>query len=190
MTKLAALDLLDPASEIEVRRNILIAPDWSPGDETHAIADQMIRQLEALPVLPTKFGFAVDSGVAPILTGASADIRIERDFSGALLIRADGAALGRTVTIETAIEAVLELAHWYAQTVKGQPLRMAQLLKTRALPAAWCQKMPAALRPALIPGPHPMGYVLGAPFGHIDAQAFETLLVRSAAWVRGSGTKG
>ena len=60
---------------------------------------------------------------------------------------------------------------------------MAQLLNTRPLPAVWCQKAPAETRNALVPGPHPLGYVLGAAFGQIDACAFETL-------IRGSGATG
>ncbi|MDE2632373.1 MAG: cobalamin biosynthesis protein CobG [Paracoccaceae bacterium] len=181
MTELEALKLLDEAPEIEARRNILVAPDWTQADETYALTTALTRQLGALPALPTKFGFAVDTGNAPMLTAASADIRIERDLSGALLLRADGAALGRPVTGETAVETVLDLAHWFAQNTKGQSLRMAQLLKTHPLPTVWCQTAPAETRNTLVPGPHPLGYVLGAAFGQIDAGAFETLIRCSGA---------
>ncbi|MBT5678570.1 MAG: cobalamin biosynthesis protein CobG [Marinovum sp.] len=183
MAELTELNLLDDAPEIEARRNILIAPDWAADDDTYTLTLALTRRLDALPALPTKFGFAVDTGSAPVLTTASADVRIERDLSGGLLLRADGATLGRPVCIETAVETALELAHWFVQAAKGQSVRMAQLLNTRPLPAVWCQKAPAETRNALVPGPHPLGYVLGAAFGQIDACAFETL-------IRGSGATG
>ena len=181
LSALAALNLLDAVPEIEVRRNILVAPDWSAADDTYALTAALSQQLDALPELPTKFGFAIDTGIAPMLTDASADIRIERDLCGALMLRADGAALGRAVTRETAVEAVLELAHWFAQQAQGQSLRMAKLLQTCPLPAVWRQKAPAAPRSALVPGPHSLGYVLGVPFGQIDAGALENLVRHSGA---------
>ena len=95
MTELTELNLLDDAPEIEVRRNILIAPDWAADDDTYTLTLALTRRLDALPALPTKFGFAVDTGSAPVLTTASADVRIERDLSGGLLLREIGRASWR-----------------------------------------------------------------------------------------------
>ena len=183
MQALKGLTLLDADPAIEARRNILVTPDWTAQDGTVALAQALTQRLGDLPVLPTKFGFSVDSGEAPLLTQASADIRIERSPDGQLLVRADGAPAGRPVTPKTAIEAVLELAHWFADTRKDHPVRMAKLLETNALPDSWTQQVPAITRAALTPGAHPLGYVFGALFGQIDAASLAQLIT-------GSGTSG
>ncbi|MBJ7407765.1 MAG: precorrin-3B synthase, partial [Bradyrhizobium sp.] len=83
---LAQLALLDPDAEIEARRNILVTPFWSSGDETQALAAELEEALaESGLALPTKFGFAIDDGRSRVLAGDSADIRIERDRAGRLL---------------------------------------------------------------------------------------------------------
>ena len=84
------LGLIDPDPAREARANILVAPDWREGDDTHRIASGLRARLHELPDLPGKVGFAIDAGVAPMLADASADFRIERAASGHLILRADG----------------------------------------------------------------------------------------------------
>ena len=168
--------LLDPDPTLEARRNILVAPDWALTDETVTLADALGQRLNELPQLPTKFGFAIDTGHAPILTAASADIRLERNRQGQLLVRADGAKHGRPVRPETAVEAILELANWFADMTPEPQVRMAQLLKTTTLPADWQHSLPTAPRAILQPGAHSLGYALGARFGQIEAAMLEQLV--------------
>jgi sulfite reductase beta subunit-like hemoprotein len=77
---LRGLNLLDDTAEAESRRNILVMPFWQSGDETECLAAALTDALihaEDL-ALPAKFGFAVDTGAAPLLQRDSADIRLER----------------------------------------------------------------------------------------------------------------
>ncbi|MDC0657943.1 precorrin-3B synthase [Leisingera sp. SS27] len=133
------LGLIDPDAQAEARRNVLLSPFWAKGDDTHAIASELGAALSAATdlTLPGKFGFAVDCGLAPVLQGISADIRIER--SGAtLLLRADGADTGKPVTRESAVPEALALARWFLEQ-GGAPEgrgRMHRLIARRGPPAA------------------------------------------------------
>ena len=89
---LTALGLIDRDVAAETRRNLVIQPFWAEGDATHRTAQALTEALahDDAPNLPGKFGFAVDTGEAPILRAVSADIRIERAGKG-LLVYPDGA---------------------------------------------------------------------------------------------------
>lgn len=172
------LDLLPDDPAIEARRNILMPFDWAEGDVTHKIASELIARLAELPELPAKTGFAIDTGLAPLLNDASADFRLERGAEG-LLLRADGAVAGRPVTLETAIDALLEMAEWFATHMDATHRRMHRLLRSHKLPADWTTRrrnIPAK-RPK--PGAHPGGALYGAAFGQIDAAALRRLLTTS-----------
>lgn len=111
---LAELGLLDTDSEIEAQRNILVTPFWTAADDTRPLAAELERALASASLdLPTKFGFAIDDGHERVLAGASADIRIERDRNRGLLVRADGAQLGLSVTRSEAVQIALALAEWF-----------------------------------------------------------------------------
>lgn len=137
---LSALGLIDPDAEAERRRNILVTPFADAA--TLAFAAAVQGALAQMPALPAKFGFAVDTGPAPVLSAVAADIRLERSADGRLLVRCDGAALGAPV--EDAAAAVVALARWFvaAGGVSGGRGRMARLI-----PAARCRRArsPAAL---------------------------------------------
>ena len=171
---LASLDLLDVDPGIEQRRNIIVTPFWTPGDLTERLARRLIAALARLPALPAKFGFAVDTGPAPLLADASADLRLEQDATGGLLLRADGRGLGRPVDEETAIPALIEMATWFAANARGIK-RFAKLSKT--LPKDWTVHTPATSARHHAPGEEaPLGAILGAPFGQIDASALNELM--------------
>jgi precorrin-3B synthase len=177
---LARLSLLDEDLQAEARRNVLVAPFWNAGDEIVAIAEELERALALRPAgLPNKFGFAVDCGRERVLAGASADIRIERDDSGQIIVRADGAELGRSVEPAQAVECALALAEWFVASggVRGGRGRMAAHIGASALPP---QALAGATRPARsaalpCPGIYPQGAMFGVAFGQMTHAALAYL---------------
>ena len=65
ITDLRALDLIDADAAEEARRNILVTPFADA--VTDALAMRLAATLPAMPPLPGKFGFVVDTGAAPVL---------------------------------------------------------------------------------------------------------------------------
>lgn len=183
---LAGLGLLDADSETEARRNLLVTPFWSEDDDTQFLASELELGLASTPLdLPTKFGFAVDDGEERVLTGASADVRIERDLAGGLLVRADGAGRGRSVTRSEAVPVALAIAEWFAASAgaKGGRQRMAARISSGA-------RLPDALRgdaePAHRavdprPGLYAPGAVVGVAFGQVPYQTLSRLSARAKA---------
>ncbi len=178
---LAALALLDQDPALEARRNILTAPDWAEGDLTHRLANALLAALPRLPALPEKIGIAIDTGAAARFQNASADFRFELTETGQLLLRADGAPLGRRIAEDDANPALLDLARWFAETGGPKSGRMARHLQARALPPDWQDGAPRPQTGGLQPGPAPDGPILGAAFGQIDAMALETLMQETGA---------
>ncbi|MFG3591605.1 precorrin-3B synthase [Bradyrhizobium sp. RDI18] len=183
---LARLELLDQNPESEARRNVLVTPFWTIGDDTCSIAAELERALASSPLdLPTKFGFAVDDGKERRLAGASADVRIERDLVGELIVRADGQALGRPVRRREAVQVALALAEWFIASggAKGGRGRMAAHIGTGARPpeALRGHAEPARLLAAPLPGLYPHGAMLGAAFGQVPHSALSYLASHAPA---------
>ncbi|UEM16090.1 precorrin-3B synthase [Bradyrhizobium barranii subsp. barranii] len=169
---LALLRLLDPDTDIEARRNILVTPFWNSGDETQALAAELEEALaDSTLELPTKFGFAIDDGKSRVLAGDSADVRIERDRDGRLLVRADGARLGRSVARGEAVSTALALANWFISSggAKGGRGRMAAHIAAGAeLPQSLSgETEPAPVMAASRPGHYPHGALVGVAFGQM-----------------------
>ncbi|APG13318.1 precorrin-3B synthase [Bradyrhizobium japonicum] len=169
---LALLRLLDPDSDIEARRNILVTPFWNSGDETQALAAELEEALaDSALDLPTKFGFAIDDGKSRVLAGDSADVRIERDRDGRLVVRADGARLGRSVARGEAVSTALALANWFISSggAKGGRGRMAAHIAAGAeLPQSLSgETEPAPVMAASRPGHYPHGALVGVAFGQM-----------------------
>jgi len=169
---LALLRLLDPDTDIEARRNILVTPFWNSGDETQALAAELEEALaDSSLELPTKFGFAVDDGKSRVLAGDSADVRIERDRGGRLLVRADGAKLGRSVGRGEVVSTALAFASWFIASggAKGGRGRMAaHIAAGAALPQALNgETEPAPVMAASRPGHYPHGALVGVAFGQM-----------------------
>ena len=179
MAGLQGLGLLDMNAEAEARRNILVTPFWQSGDGAQEIAAGLARALAAdsAPELPGKFGFAVDTGAVPVLGAASADIRIEQSLGG-LICRADGAEIGETVTVDTAVDTAIRLARWFVDS-GGAPNgrgRMAAHIGGRTGSASQSSDMPA-------PGPQDLGYLVGLEFGQISASTLAGLgAMRLTPW--------
>lgn len=178
-----ALGLLDADPALEGRRNILVDPSWQEGCETQRIATALVARLAELPPLPAKFGFAIDAGPAPVLGHASADIRVERGRSGGLILRADGSDLGCATTASHAVDAVLALAQWFAESGGAAPGRMARHLAAHPLLPETFRPAEAPADPGSLPRPGETqpGPVYGAAFGQIDAAALARLISDSGA---------
>ncbi|KIC26090.1 MULTISPECIES: precorrin-3B synthase [unclassified Leisingera] len=171
------LGFIDPDASAEARRNVLLAPFWTAGDDTHAIAAALSAALTAATdlKLPGKFGFAVDCGSEPVLQDTAADIRIERSDS-TLILRADGAEIGLPVTRESAVPEALALARWFLKQ-GGAPEgrgRMHRLIARRGPPAA--HAAPVA-RTAFIakPGTVSAGTLAALEFGQMPAATLAQL---------------
>jgi precorrin-3B synthase len=177
---LARLALLDPDPDTEARRNVLMTPFWTEGDEIASIAAELEQAVATGPAgVPTKFGFAVDCGKERVLAGASADVRIERAVTGHLIVRADGAELGRQVTRRDAVDAALALTEWFVTSggAKGSRGRMAAHIGAGARPPeALCGNARPA-RSQVLPGPavYPQGAMFGMAFGQLISTALRYL---------------
>lgn len=169
---LADMELLDPDPAQEARRNILTTPVWREEDATLRLVAALEAALADGPVLPPKFGFAVDTGAAAVLGGASADIRIERAGDG-LILRADGMVLGEPVTEAEAPARALALARWFAAGGGG---RMAQRIAAGTLPPLEATTPPLTGAP-ICPGPTPFGACRALPFGQMEAAVLRHLAV-------------
>ncbi|MBB3880619.1 cobalamin biosynthesis protein CobG [Sphingomonas pseudosanguinis] len=165
--ELQALRLVDSDPVREGRAAILLNPDWREGDDTHAIARELRARLAELPELPGKVGFVVDAGPKLMLAQEPGDFRIERAATGELLLRADGRASGVTVTRSNAVDALIRLAHWFADSDGAATGRMAR--HKAALPDWAKGNAVPATGTTMQPGAHPIGAVYGLPFGRINA---------------------
>lgn len=173
---LGHMGLLDNDEVTESRRNILVTPFWQANDETETLATGLAQALAdpTAPAIPGKFGFAVDTGTVPVLQNASADIRLERDTSGGLLLAAEGSTFGKTVTKDTIIDEACALARWFMQNRDSQT-RMAALLKQgEPLPADFVvPRQIQTYSPA--PGVTPVGVLVGLAFGQLTAATLASL---------------
>lgn len=174
---LGELGLVDADPDAEARRNILLTPFWAEDDDTHAVATDLNRSLTLVSdlILPGKFGFAVDCGPAPLLCGSAADIRIEQGKEG-LILRADGAETGLSITRNSAAEEAIALARWFLDQ-GGAPEgrgRMQTLIARRGPPVSHvATRAISAEQPSL--GPCATGQLIALEFGQIPSDSFAAL---------------
>ena len=174
LDRLIAAHLVDPDPAHDRRPALLVAPDWRRGDDSHRIATALLDRIGELPPLPPKIGIAIDTGPAPMLGDVSADFRIERGESGQLILRADGRATGVTLGEGLEIDALVEFARWFAASGGREAGRMRR--HHTALPHwGMGDARPAAGRSAPDLGLHPLGSVVGLPFGRIEADDLKAL---------------
>lgn len=184
---LRALGLIDGSAADEAKRNIQVHPFWTQGDGTQEIAAALETALLDAPDLPGKFGYTIDIGPNPVLSQASADIRLERGVAGDLIIRADGHPLGQITTPRDAAAKIVELATWFADTggITVGRGRMATHIARGHVPAG--DTAPAAPAPATTVGPTPFGTLAALAFGQITATDLAALAaqvsgVRLTSW--------
>ncbi|SES25742.1 precorrin-3B synthase [Vreelandella subterranea] len=177
METLVAHDLIDADPEAERRPQILLAPGWQAGDDTHKIASALNDRWQELPVVPAKVGIAIDAGKAPVLGDASADFRIERAESGGLLVRADGYSLGTAVdSIDAAVAQLIRLLAWFVESGGWDSKRM----RRHHVPLpdwATANARPAATGSQLPLGKYAHGAVYGLPFGRVPARVLRAAVM-------------
>lgn len=164
--------LVDEDKVREERRTVTVAPFWSPGDLTERLHDAVLEVLGDLPDLPGKMGTVVDAGPAPMLRDVPGDFRFETAADGGLILRADGAVLGRSVSDAEAPGALLEMAEWFVATGGRVAGRMARHLRAVDLPESWRTVAPAKA----VGRPGPGGALYGVPFGTTTGEALHRLL--------------
>jgi precorrin-3B synthase len=176
IAELDALDLIDPDVESEGHRNVVLSPFWQ-GDDVRALALDLYNALRQGPDLPGKFGFALDLGQARVLADTSADIRIERAASGGMILRADGALGGQTVTFDSAVPEAMRMAAWFVSSggVKDGRGRMAAHLA--GLPFDTSVE-PAPKATVALPGDTVLGALIGFEFGILRAEVLADLADR------------
>ncbi|NSY40003.1 precorrin-3B synthase [Leisingera sp. ANG59] len=177
---LRGLGLIDKDANAEARRNVLLSPFWSEGDDTHAITANLSAALTAAAdlALPGKFGFAVDCGETPVLQDTAADIRIERS-GDSLILRADGSETGKTVTRESAVPEALALARWFVETggvTDGRGRMKPHVAKGTTLPAGHTTPRIKTGFTAK-PGPASAGTLAALEFGQMPAATLAQLAV-------------
>ncbi|MFN3822881.1 MAG: precorrin-3B synthase [Pseudorhodobacter sp.] len=179
---LAGLGLLDETPEAEARRNIVVTPFWTEADPTQDAAEALAQALAApdAPLLPGKFGFALDCGPRPVLRHTPADIRIERGANGRMLVRPDGAMTGAEADLDDLPMLAMILARWFVASggVSGGRGRMAALLQSgQALPQRFREARASVMPPPPPPPPGPTrtGYLMGFAFGQLRAEVLEQL---------------
>lgn len=177
LQELVALDMVDAESDMEKRRNILVAPDWQEGDDTHRIASDFAARLGELPMLPGKVGFVVDAGTGCALGADAGDFRIERGADGGLILRADGRTTGVAVPHGREADALIALACWFVKSGGVQAGRMAR--HTTALPDWATGNRPSSpFFAPLQPGTWRLGAAFGLPFGRVEASLLAELVAR------------
>lgn len=195
---LAALSLLDETAQAEAQRNVILAPFWDADDGALDVALALSNALIApdAPRLPSKFGFAVDMGAAPVLRDIAADIRIERaglpHTGDCALIYAQGAKTGAIAPLDKAAQTALDLAAWFAHQggigADGRGRMAGLIARGPALPPAFtahaippCPPFTPRLGPHLSPrlgtrlGTRPQGTLVGIEFGQMQARTLAAL---------------
>ncbi|AUH66585.1 precorrin-3B synthase [Paracoccus zhejiangensis] len=179
IAELQALGLVDADLQTEARRNLLVT--HFADAETEALALAVTGALAAGPDLPGKFGFVIDSGPAPVLSATAGDIRLERDETGGLILRADGAERGAPVSEGDAPEAAVALARWFlaAGGVRDGRGRMAALIARGIHPEGTLTgtTRPAPALPPPGPGLAPQGALVALEFGQVGAGTLAALAI-------------
>jgi precorrin-3B synthase len=169
---LRAQGLVDPDIETESLRNLIVTPFRDA--ETSALAATLTAALARMPKLPSKFGFALDTGPRPVLTQASADIRAERTSDGRLILRPDGHPLGQPVT-DLAQDAIA-MVDWFVVNggITSGRGRMAALIAKGLIPPN-CTFAPDDPLPTPTSGLHPDGALVALAFGQMRAETLHAL---------------
>ncbi|NYT74016.1 cobalamin biosynthesis protein CobG [Halomonas sp. QX-2] len=183
MAFLVEHQLVSADPEAERQPQLMLAPAWQKGDDTHTIARLLQTRGSELATMPGKVGIAIDAGKAPVLGDSAADFRIERSREGGLLVRADGYAQGTAVNdTEAAVEQLIRLTHWFVDSGGWESGRMRR--HTAPLPDwAPADTAPALPGEKLALGEHREGMVIGLPFGRVAVETLREAVSQSSARV-------
>lgn len=180
LDRLLSAGLVDAQAERERARNLLIAPDWREGDDSHRLAGELLERLDELPALPGKVGFVIDAGSAPLLAGEPGDFRLERATDGRIMLRADGRQTGVCVERGREIDALIALAAWFVASggpAVGRMARQVAPLPAWAIGDATLAPSQAPCRP----GRWDESVAYGLAFGHIEARTLLRAVYGQAA---------
>lgn len=169
MAFLVEHQLVSDDPQAERQPQLMLAPAWQEGDDTHTIARLLQTRGSELATMPGKIGIAIDTGKAPVMCDSAADFRIERSTEGGLIVRADGYECGTAVNEpEAAVEQLIRLTHWFVDSGGWDSGRMRR--HTAPLPDwATADTAPASPGEKLALGEHSNGMVVGLPFGRVAA---------------------
>lgn len=170
---LRALELVDADAHIEARRNIIVTPFADARAYNFAAQLTDLLALWDGPEISGKFGFAIDTGTIPVLRDSPADIRLELDAAGGLLLCAEGVEAGQPVAEEQAVAAMTALARDVLSEDLGR--RMAVVLANGyTLPNSFVeQRQRGQSFPTL--GAVEYGFLVGLAFGQINAETLYDL---------------
>ncbi len=187
--RLISHQIIPQDTPLDEELNLMVSPFYQTGDLTCQLAGELRARVGELPALPSKFGFAIDIGEAPVLRPYSADIRLERYNDDQLILLADGAFSGILCSAESAIDQIIGLCHFYIATKRGMQRRMARFVKDGMLSDDW-QVQPRPERgddsaisvPADISyGHNQTGQLVGIALGRIEAGQLKSALLASGA---------
>ena len=184
---IAALQAHDLASTDEARDrlNLILAPFTDETMIGYHCAKRLYEAAVSLPELPAKFGFAIDTGEKRIIADASADIRIETDQSGALIIRCDGCDTGFQTSLDRVIADIQKVLAWYlAQKQEGARLvRMAKYAHAKKVPDEFCGLVPNDkqddVRVGAEKGKDAGRDIIAVPFGQCHADSLSQLAMHT-----------
>lgn len=179
MVALQDAALVDDDPALESRRNFLVTPNWQPNDWTQPLHQALCDQLSTWPVLPAKFGLALDTGPEALLQQTSADIRLELTAAGTLLVRVSGQAYGTPVpSVEAAVTLVNRLCHWFAAQRQQQapPAGRWTQLQTALPDWAPAEQAPRAAAAPWTVGAYSTGTLYGIAWGRAPAVSVAALL--------------
>ncbi|MGV2932934.1 cobalamin biosynthesis protein CobG [Vreelandella venusta] len=177
--------LVNDDPQAERQPQLMLAPAWQEGDDTHTIAHLLQTRGSELAPMPGKIGIAIDAGKAPVLCDSAGDFRIERSTDGGLIVRADGYQCGTAVNEpEAAVEQLIRLTHWFVDSGGWDSGRMRR--HTVPLPDwAIADTAPASPGEKLALGKHSNGMVVGLPSGRVAANTLrETVSLAGSSLVK------
>ena len=182
---ISALQGHDLASTDEARDrlNLILAPFTDETMIGYHCAMRLYEAAASLPELPAKFGFAIDTGEKRMIANASADIRIETDQSGALILRCDGCDTGFQTSLDRMIVDIQKVLAWYlAQKQEGARLvRMAKYAKAQRVPKEFRLITPNEKQDNVRVGASKdAGFdIIGVPFGQCHADSLSQLAMHT-----------
>lgn len=159
--------------------HIIINPFWEKKDKNILFYQMLKSILSKLPLLPDKFLFAVDLGQYPVLSSLPADIRLEHDENGKVIIRADGHLMGKNITPDNLLENTITLSKYFVENSSKGIRRMSHLINTKPLSYEWCQYYPAPSKFPSMVDIGKLGIYYGTKYGRIRSTDFKYLLKSS-----------
>ena len=152
--------------------NLLVSPAVSQDSQTQMIAEIIYGVCDQFKDLPAKFGFVIDTGYERQLHRASGDVRIERGYDDALLMRCDGVEAGLLTSLERLAKDLSELLNWFQEHSTAQNRRMKHL--SQIVPDRWTIDKPDAPK-ADLPLPSDKADIIAAAYGQMKASGLAAL---------------